>query len=229
MLKRARTLALPTCEGWTVRHSSVGSQFRTIQAAKPGLNFKGPEYESVPVYTMYSNKRRFQSFGLTAIAVGQAGFWGSASNISSQLADPLLGSTWTLFGFCLSGIFGVMVTAYLRRMVCEVQLLNGPVLRVTPHSIAGMLGYPVDIPAAEIVPSPRGADPKQRHWTFGVKSATGRTFYYILDTKVGVADRDGLAAVVKGGEHFMAWSHKRDAEIMKRRWQEWRRSQQAKE
>lgn len=228
VLKRVRTLALSTEKGWTVRHSSIGSHSRTIQPVKPGIDCKEPEYESVPVYTMYSNKRRFQSFGLTAVALGQAAFWGSASNMSSQMADPVLGPTWTIFGFGLSGAFGMMVTAYLRRMVYEVQLLNGPVVRVTPHTIAGMLGYPVDIAAEDIIPGPQGADPKQRHWTFGVKSSTGRTFYYILDMKVGVVDRDGLAAVVKGGDHFMAWSLKRDAEIMKRRWQQWRNNQQAK-
>lgn len=226
-LRRARVV-IGTKGGTWLRHGSAGTQKRTAQSEHSTLDCGKKQCSSVPTYTMYSNRRRWQSFGLTAVAVGQAGFWASASNLSFQISDPILGTPWTLLGFTLSGVFGVMVTAYLRRMVDKVQLLNGPVVRVTPHSIAGMLGYPVDIPAAEIVPSPHRDDPKQRHWTFGVKTASGRTFYYILDMKVGVVDRDGLAAIVKGGDHFMAWSHKRDAEIMRNRWQQWRKSQQLK-
>lgn len=178
--------------------------------------------ECLAPYMMYSNRRRCQSAGLTTVAAGQAMFWASTSSLSMQTADPLLGPGWTLFGFGLSAAFGVMVSSYLRRMVAHVELLNGPVVRVTPHTLAGLLGFPVDIPAADIVPGPHGDDEKSRHWTFGVRMPSGRTFYYILDMKAGVVDREGLSAVVRGGEHFMAWSLKRDAVQMKGRWQKWR-------
>lgn len=183
---------------------------------------------SVPPYELYKNTRRLQSVGLTTLALGQAGFWASAtnltaSNLSAQVADPLIGPTWTVIGFGLSAAFALMTSAYLRRSVAHLHVRNGPVVRVIPRNIFGMLAAPVDVNAKDLVAGRFSTSGRtERHWSFGVKLPSGRTFYYILDMNAGVVDRDAILALAKGGEHFMAWSLKRDALAMKQRWQEWR-------
>lgn len=98
---------------------------------------------------------------------------------------------------------------------------SGPALQVTPHGLAGLLGKPVVIPAKELIAGPAGDDPKQRYWSFARKG-TGMRLYYIVDANKGIQDEEAVRAVVRGGEHLLVYSHKRDATIMKQRWQEWK-------
>lgn len=178
---------------------------------------------SVPPYELYTNPRRLHSLGLTSLAVGQAGFWASATNMSTQVVDPMFGAGWTVFGFSLSAVFALMMSSFLRRSVAHLHVLNGPTVRVVSRNLFGTYSAPVDIAARDLIAG-RRADTieRERHWTFGVKLPSGRTFYYIVDMSSGVVDRDAIHAIAKGGEHFMAWSLKRDAHVMKQRWQDWR-------
>lgn len=160
---------------------------------------------------------------MTLLAAGQATFWASAAYLSQQAPEPLIGLQWTYAGFGLSAAFAGLIVTYLRRTVAEMALVeaSGPAVQVTPHGLAGLLGTPVVIPASDLIAGPRGDDPQQRYWTFARKGGAV-TLYYILDVRKGVADEDAVKAVVKGGEHLLVYSHKRDAGIMKRRWQEWK-------
>lgn len=178
---------------------------------------------STPVHCIYTNPRRMRSAAMTLLATGQAGFWASTAYLAHQIPEPLIGPVWTYAGFGLSAAFAALVATYLRRSVAEMALIeaSGPALRVTPHGIGGMLGSPVVIPATELVSGPGGDDPKQRYWTFA-RRAEGIKLYYIVDVKKGVQDEDAVKAVVKGGEHLLAFSHRRDAAVMKERWRQWK-------
>lgn len=182
-----------------------------------------PSTPSTPVHRIYSNPRRLRSAAMTVLATGQAGFWASAAFLSHQVPDPLLGPVWTYAGFGLSAAFAALIAAYLRRSVAEMALVeaSGPALRVTPHGLAGLLGNPVNIPASELVCGPGGDDPNHRYWTFA-RRGQGITLYYIVDVHRGVQDQDAVKAVVKGGEHLLAYTHRRDAAIMKERWHQWK-------
>lgn len=201
-------------------------------------------------YRLYANKRRWQSFGLSALAGGQVLFWGyaagqgvsatSSASVAAAAASSstmvsgaasagalLISPVWTVGGLGLSLLFSWMVTAYLRRMVAYVDLLNvtEPMIRVTPHSILGRLGKPVDIQARALIPGPTHADKDgNRHWTFGIRPnpKSKMVFYYIVDMRRGVVDRDALASIVDGPDNFVAWSYKRDAGNMKQRWKHWK-------
>lgn len=160
---------------------------------------------------------------MTLLAAGQAGFWASAAYLSQQAPEPLIASQWTYAGFGLSAAFAALIATYLRRSVAELALIqaSGPALRVTPQGLAGLLGSTVVIPAKDLIAGPVGDDPKQRYWTFATKGP-GLRLYYIVDTRKGVHDQEAVRAVVKGGEHVLLYSHRRDATIMKQRWQHWK-------
>lgn len=180
-----------------------------------------PEAISDEPYTLYTNPRKWRSIGLTMLAGSQTVFWGCATSLSTQASEPLLGTAWTVGGLGLSALFAFMVSAYLRRLVAHIHLLNGPIIRVTPHGIAGTLGGPVDLPARYIIPGSTCNNTKASYWNFGARQDNGRTIYYVVDMREGVKDLSGLVAIVRGDKHVIAWSLKRDAELMKRRWQEW--------
>lgn len=205
-----------------LRQASVqATQSRHSPTQSKGKNMRNA-VSSIPPYEIYTNARRMQSVGLTTLALGQAGFWASATNVSTQLADPLLGPTWTLFGFGLSAGFAFLITAYLRRSVSQLEVLNGPSIRIITRNLCGTETAPFEIAAKDILPGRHAEGSKERHWSFGVKLPSGRKYFYIVDMTAGVVDREGIAAIAKGGEHFMAWSLKRDALVMKERWQHWR-------
>ncbi|PXF47661.1 hypothetical protein BWQ96_02523 [Gracilariopsis chorda] len=180
-----------------------------------------PSSSTRSAHIIYNNPRRLRAAGMTLLAVGQAGFWGMATALAQQAPEPLISSGWTVAGVGLSAAFAAMVNAYLRRNVAEIALLNGASIRVTAHSFGGMLSTPVVFTPHTIVRGPKRDDPSERYWTFGVKSSSPRPFYYFVDTSHGVLDRHALAALVNGGEHLMAFSHKRDAQIMTSRWHQW--------
>lgn len=175
-------------------------------------------------YTVYHNPRRLRSASMTALSISQASFWAGASYLSQQVAEPLISPTWTVAGFGLSAAFSAMIAAYLRRNVVNISLVNGPAVRVTAHNFAGIINQPIDIPASHIVAGPHKDSSKERFWTFGVRGASGRVFYYIVDTQRGVIDRDAIGAIARGGDHLMAYSHKRDAGLMQTRWNQWQQT-----
>lgn len=178
---------------------------------------------------VYQSPGRVRAAAVSALAVGQAGFWGSAAAMAATAPEQLLGPAWSMAGFGLSAAFVGMVNAYLRRSVAEMTVVSGaagPHLEVTAHAFGGMLRKPKVIEAAHILPGPKGADPAERYWTFGVsEKEDGPRFYYILDTAKGVCDPEALAAVVRGGEHLMVLSHRRQAGEMRQRWLSWQREE----
>lgn len=195
---------------------------RGLRHAIPTLS-RHIRHGHTPPHEMYNNPRRGRAAGLTALAAGQATFWGITSTLTSQIAEPLFSPVYTYAGFALSAAFVALISSYLRRSVAHVALVDGPCLVVTPHAVAGLRASPVLVPAAHLVAGVRKDDAGERYWTLGVKtSEQKRPFYYIIDTNHGVVDRRALAAAVRGGHHLLAFSHKRDAEMMKQRWQIWK-------
>lgn len=223
-------------------HTSSVASSTSVTTASPTTTTTSSSSDDDRRYRLYANKRRFQSFGLSALAGGQVLFWGyaagqglsatsSLSAITSDTASAagtlLISPVWTIGGLGLSLLFSWMVTAYLRRMVAYIDLLNltEPVIRVTPHSVLGRLGKAVDIHARDLIQGPMHKDKDgNRHWTFGIRKnpKSKMVFYYIVDMKRGVVDRDALASIVDGPDNFVAWSYKRDAGNMKQRWKHWK-------
>ncbi|KAI0565350.1 hypothetical protein FGB62_19g139 [Gracilaria domingensis] len=185
-------------------------------------SFSAASYADTSAHIIYRNPRRLRAAGMTVLAIGQAGFWGTATTLAQQASEPLISSGWGIAGFGLSAAFAAMVSAYLRRNVAEVALLNGACIRVTAHSFGGMLSDPVVVKPNQLIAGPHRDSVKERYWTFGVSSTKSRRpFYYFVDTKNGVLDAPAMAALVNGGEHLLAFSHKRDANIMRTRWHQW--------
>lgn len=50
----------------------------------------------------------------------------------------------------------------------------------------------MDICAQKTVLGRYETDPKQRNWTFELKTASGGSFHYISAMKIGAVDREGL-------------------------------------
>ncbi|CAN8069204.1 unnamed protein product [Agarophyton chilense] len=173
-------------------------------------------------HVIYRNPRRLRAAGMTALAVGQAGFWGTAATLAHQAPEPLISTGWGFAGFGLSAAFAALVNTYLRRNVAEIALLNGASIRVTSHSFGGMLSDPLVVEPHGLIAGPHRDSQKERYWTFGVSSSKSRRpFYFFIDTKNGILDPAAMAALVNGGEHLLVFSHKRDAQIMRNRWRQW--------
>lgn len=198
---------------------SAMSLVRTLYHLRPTIQTR---LSHTQPHKIYSNPRRLRSVGITSLAIAQASFWATATSLSHQSTIPLPPAS-TLLGFGLSAGFGALIAAYLKRTVAHIELLDGARVKVVAHSVAGLFSAPVIIDANELVPGPKADDPAERYWTFGLRGA-GRTYFYIVDMKQGVLDRQALAAVAKGGEHLLVFSHKRDAMFMQGRWEQWQKS-----
>lgn len=177
---------------------------------------------SIAPSIVYKRVRRGHSFLLSALAGTQASFWGYTAFLTQQTPDPLLSSTWTIGGLGLSVAFGAMVNAYLKRNVAEVSIVHGSTerVRVATHAFGGRISKAVLIEPSAIIGGPKKDDPQERYWTFA-HDRPGLKLYYIVDTAKGVQDRAALAAIVRGGEHFLALAHKRRAAEMRDRWRAW--------
>lgn len=210
-----RTNCLQTLQG-SVRHI-----YQKTTSAKSNIERSeifAPIDSDSSSRVLYKNSRRLESVGLTILAGGQASFWSYVTVDSTHTLEPVLGIEWSAGGLGLSALFAVLITSYLKRLVAQVHLLNGPVIRVTTHGLGGCLRKPFDVPAVRVVP---GSKTDSRHLTFGIKTGGGHIIYYHVDMKYGVKDPVGLAAIADGGDHVVKWAQKRDAESMQRRWRDW--------
>lgn len=173
-------------------------------------------------HIIYSNPRRGRAAAMSVLAIAQAGFWTSATILAQQVPEPILGPAWSVGGFGLSAAFGLLINTYLKRSVSEIALLNGPAIRVTAHAFGGVAARPVTMRAADVKAGAQKDDDNERYWTFANRSEGASTLYYVVDMNSGVVDRDAVRAIVKGGEHLMVFSHKRDAGQMRQRWEQWK-------
>lgn len=215
------TLLLP--HHLSSRHISIEASNRIATPQSSGAE---------PIY-VYKNVRQLQAAAISGIAVLQGGFWvSSAIWTAAYVADPVVSQAWMVGGAGLSGMFAMMVNAYLSRSVAALSIHGSEsLLMVETYRFGGMVRKAVEVPTKMIEGGPKGADEDERHWTFGVKaSKDGGAFYYIVDRKKGVLDRQVLEAVCGskfGGEKVMVLLHKRRALQMKERWKDWEETQGA--
>lgn len=150
--------------------------------------------------------------------------------MSMTSVEPLILPIWTVGGAGLSVLFVGMVNMYLKRLVASlsVEQGDGSLLRVVTHSFWGALRAPVEIETRYIVGGPKKDAKEERYWTFGVQPESASTvFYYIVDMKYGVLDQEAVSAICsspRGGSLLLILAHRRQAEEMRARWQEWQRS-----
>ncbi len=163
---------------------------------------------------------------MSGLAGAQASFWAYTAYLTSQAPEPLLTPIWTVGGLGLSVAFAAMVKAYLKRSVAEISIVHGASerVRVITSAVGGRLSDPVLLDPAKITGGPHKDSAKERYWTFAiVPEGKHSKFHYIVDTYRGVEDKAALAALARGGEHFLALAHKRRAAEMKKRWSTWER------
>lgn len=165
---------------------------------------------------------------MSALAGTQASFWAYTAYLTHHAPDPLLSQGWTVAGLGLSAAFAGMVHVYLKRNVAEISIVHGSTerIRVITHGLGGITSAPVLLDPAEIVGGPNKDKSTERYWTFAHDSKGVRTkLFYIVDTSKGVIDRTALAAIARGGEHFLALAHKRRAAEMRNRWRAWEQAE----
>ena len=185
--------------------------------------------ESLAPTLVYRRIRRGHSLMMSGLAGAQASFWAYTAYLTSQAPEPLLSPAWTVGGLGLSVAFAAMVNAYLTRSVAEISIIHGAneQIRVITSAIGGRLSDPVLIDPSKITGGPHKDSAKERYWTFAIKPEGKHSkFHFIVDTSRGVQDKVALAALARGGEHFLALSHKRRAAEMKERWSTWQRAKQ---
>jgi hypothetical protein len=183
---------------------------------------------------VYRCVKRVRAAGISGIALLQGGFWvGGAYVTATAAGEPLVSPLWMAGGAGLSALFAGMVGAYLSRSVAVLSVAGAGATKVhvQTYRFGGLLGAPVALETRHIVGGPKGADERERHWTFGVKEIkdAGAT-YYVVDRKRGVLDEDALSKICStayGGEALMVLAHKRQAVEMKTRWRQWEESKQA--
>lgn len=226
LLTELRSLSLTTLlirRHQSSRHLSTEASNRIAAPQRSGAE---------PIY-VYKNVRQLQAAAISGIAVLQGGFWvSSAIWTAAYVADPVVSQAWMVGGASLSGMFAMMVNAYLSRSVASLSIHGSEsLLMVETYRFGGMVRKAVEVPTKMIEGGPKGADDGERHWTFGVKAnKDGGAFYYIVDRKKGVLDRHVLEAVCGskfGGEKVMVLLHKRRALQMKDRWKDWEETQGA--